>query len=121
VKSKANQSIRTGAMTVLGLGLWIAANSSSAACLQKAGPPGALGPTYVFMLAPASAISTYLSLGFTQIDCPSDMRAFRAYVAQLCAVNGQGSAPPLNSEAAIGVPLVRACADAQAGLTEAGG
>jgi hypothetical protein len=112
--------IRTGLMAIAGISLWLAAGSCGAACLRKTGPSTALGPSYVFMLAPARALGTYLALGFTQIDCPSDLSVFRAYVAHLCAANAQGSAP-LESELAIGVASAQACGDAKAGLIEAGG
>jgi hypothetical protein len=75
----------------------------------------------VFMLAPESAVAGYVSLGFSRIDCPSDLSLFRTYVAQICGGNGGDPQSALNTDVAIGVPRARACADAKAGLAEAGG
>lgn len=121
MKSEMTRTVRTGLITALGLGLWMLSGSSWAACLQKTVPVSGIGSTYVFMLAPESAVPAYVSLGFSRIDCPSDMSVFRSYVAQICGGNGGGPYPPLNTDMAIGVPRSRACADAQAGLAEATG
>jgi hypothetical protein len=121
MKSVMRPSVRTSVIAALGLGLWMLAESSSAACLQKAGPVFGKASTYVFMLAPESAVAGYVSLGFSRIDCPSDLSLFRTYVAQICGGNGGGPQPPLNTDIAIGVPRAQACKDAKAGLAEAGG
>ena len=121
MNSKMRRSRKTWLLAASGLGLWLLAGSSGAACLQKSGPAGPIGPTYVFMLAPERAVAGYVTLGFTRIACPSDLSVFRSYVANICAGTGRGGLPPMNTDAAIGVPRARACADAQAGLAEAGG
>ena len=113
--------VRTGITTALGLGLWLLAGTSSAACLQKTGPNNAVGPTYTFMLAPERAVAGYVSFGFTRINCPSDLSEFRNYVALICAGTGGGGLPPMNTDMVLGTPRPRACADAQAGLAEATG
>jgi hypothetical protein len=118
MKSKMPRLVGTGLTTALGLGLWMLVGTSWAACLQKTGPNGAAGPTYMFMLAPESAVARYLSLGFNRINCPSDLSAFRNYAAQICAGTTGGGIPPMNTDLVLGVPRERACADAKAGLTE---
>jgi hypothetical protein len=121
MKSVRSPSVRMGVIAAWGLGLWMLAGSSSAACLQKAGAALGKVSTYVFMLAPESAVAGYVSLGFSRIDCPSDLSLFRTYVAQICGGNGGGPQQPLNTDIAIGVPRAQACKDAKAGLAEAGG
>jgi hypothetical protein len=121
VKLAMTSYVRASVITALGLGLWMLADTSKAACLQKTASNRAIGPTYVFMLAPQSAVAGYVTLGFGRIDCPSDMRVFRAYVTQICGGNGGAPYPPLNTELAIGVSRAQACADAKSGLAEAGG
>jgi hypothetical protein len=104
------------------LGLWMWAEPSSAACLQKAEPGVGKVSNYVFMLAPESAVAAYLSLGFTRIDCPSDMSVIRSYVSTLCSGTGGNPTSSVNGEVAItNVPRAQSCKDAKAGLAEATG
>jgi hypothetical protein len=121
MQSAMTSYVRAGVITALGLGLWMLAGTSSAACLQKTVSGNAIRSTYVFMLAPESTVAVYVALGFSRIDCPSDMSVFRAYVTQICGGNGGAPYPPLNTDLAIGVPRAQACADAKSGLAEAGG
>jgi hypothetical protein len=105
----------------LGLGLWMSAGTASAACLAKAGPAAGPMQPLIIMLAPASQLAEYVSLGFHQIACPSDWSDLRAYVDRICSGSGDGPAPALNTDALIGRPRAYACTSARAGLAESGG
>jgi hypothetical protein len=114
---------RIGKVWVFGafaVALWGGSHPVSAACLSKP-LPGARAPVYVVMLAPASQLSEYQSLGFQTVACPTDLSVLRNYVDQLCSGSGDGSAPAIHTELVIGRPRAYACASARAGLAESGG
>jgi hypothetical protein len=108
-------------MAAAGFALLMSSGRSNAACLQKPGPTNIGIPTYMFMIAPESAVPGYLAFGFLRVNCPSDMKVVRNFVVQLCAGTGNGDIPPIATDLAFGVSQPRACADAKAGLAEAGG
>lgn len=112
---------QAGLIATAGLAFSMFAGPSNAACLEKPGPTSVGRPTYTFMIAPESAVPGYIAFGFNRINCPSDMSVFRNFVAQVCAGTGNGQLPPMNTDMAFGVPQIRACTDAKAGLKEAGG
>jgi hypothetical protein len=120
-------TMRTGSFTKswllvpLGFGLWMSAGTASAACLAKAGPAASRMQPLIIMLAPASQLAEYQSLGFHQITCPSDLSDLREYVDRMCSGSGNGPAPPLNTDLVIGRPRAYACTSARAGLAESGG
>jgi hypothetical protein len=122
MKFQKYRDLRTSLVLPLGLSLCVLAGPSQAACLQKQiQSPNSPVPAFVVMIAPESAIAGYLKLGFSRIDCPSDLSVIRSYVAQICSPTGGGGMPVMNTDMTIGVPRLRACTDAQAGLAEAGG
>jgi hypothetical protein len=99
----------------------LSAQCAHAGCLKKPLPVSGLSNIFTFMIAPQSALSGYLSLGFSQINCPGDLTDVRAYVDRLCSGAPDGQLPAINTDVAIGVPRPRACADARAGLAEVTG
>jgi hypothetical protein len=114
----ANLRLNARGLTVLGAGLWLMSDSSSAACLMKTRQIDGARTAFTLMLAPEREVAEYSALGFSRVTCPVDMRLIRHYVERLCAEPGKGNVQPLNTEMIIGRPRTRACASARAGLAE---
>jgi len=95
--------------------------AAHAGCLMKDSPITAQVMGHAFMIAPQRVVPDYTALGFRPVDCPGDLSLVRVYVEHLCNASPDGSAPPLNTEAVLGVPRPKACADARAGLAEVTG
>ena len=112
---------RLSLLAMAGAALSLATNPSFAACLVKPMPPIQGITLHVLMLAPASQVPEYVSLGFQKIPCPSDLTQVRAYVSRLCSGAPLQKAPALDTDMIIGRSRDYACASAQAGLAEAGG
>jgi len=89
-----------------------------AGCLMKEVAVTDQLTAHTFMIAPRSETAAYLAQGFRVIDCPGDLKLVRAYIEQICATSSSASAPPINTDAVLGVSRPRACADAKAGLAE---
>jgi len=119
--TNANRRLNTWLIVLLGIGLWALSDSSWAACLVKPRQLDGLGTVYTLMLAPESEVGQYVSLGFSRVECPTDLSIVRGYVQRLCDGTGRGFLRSLNTEALIGRPRALACASARAGLAEAGG
>src|SRR6185437_11237404 len=120
--ARSNRRAKKWALATLGVGLWIVASSSFAACLAKPWKTIQGGVTlHIFMLAPESQVAEYTSLGFQRVPCPSDRSNLREYVGRLCSGSPLGKVPAINTDVSIGRPRNYACASARAGLAEAGG
>lgn len=116
----SNRRLRFWGSVAVGLGLPLATTPSFAACLAKLFTVNDV-TLHTFMLAPASEVAEYVSLGFHQIPCPTDLSDLREYVNRICSGSPIGKVPGINTDVAIGKPRDYACASAQAGLSEAGG
>jgi hypothetical protein len=111
--------LKSSVLAVLGIGIWMVADSSHAACLVKPAPPDGI-PT--FMMAPKQEVPQYAALGFGLVTCPVDLSVVRDYVQQLCdGLPRRSGLPGIFAATLIGRPRDVACASARAGLVEAGG
>ncbi len=110
--------LKPAVLAALGVGLWMIADSSFAACLMKKPPPNGI-PT--FMVAPEREVANYASLGFGRVTCPIDLSVVRDYVQRLCDGLPRDGFPGINAAVLIGRPRDVACASARAGLAEVGG
>ena len=115
---KSRSLLKPSLLTVLGVGLWMTADSSFAACLVKPPPPDGI-PT--FMIAPEREVAQYSTLGFARVTCPIDLSVVRDYVQRLCDGLPRDGLPGIDTAVLIGRPRDVACASARAGLAEAGG
>jgi hypothetical protein len=107
--------------TVLSASLWMASQSSSAACLRKPIQIDASRTAYSLVLVPEREVPQYESEGFARVDCPADRNVIRGYVKQICEGALQMARRAPDVDAAFSNIRARACASARAALEELGG
>ena len=120
-ENESGKTSRNILVTFSALFLLVFATESPAACLQKATTSNKGALQQVTMLAPASEVAQYTALGFSPVQCPSDMSVMKRYVARICAASGTSVRPLLNTAKMFGKTREQACASATAGLRESGG